>query len=56
MTVQEQSNKLIIEIKKRARAFVNDNYNNPLEQDYQLIENAMLIGAVVQMEMETLNK
>lgn len=42
---------VIIEIRKRSRQFVDDNFVDPTPAAYIVVENAMLIGATIQTEI-----
>jgi hypothetical protein len=44
--------RLLAEIKRRAKLFVEDNYRLPTRSDYLAVENAMLIGASIQAELD----
>ncbi len=41
------------EIKNRAIIFVNDNFKNPRETNYLIIQQAMLIGFSIAIELQT---
>ena len=41
---------IIIEIKRRAKLFVDDNFTNPSPSDYLVIETAMMIGASITLQ------
>ena len=50
--IELQSERIVMEIKRRAMAFVNDNYRNPTPQDLLAIETAMLIGSSITLEVQ----
>ena len=43
---------LMEEIKRRARVFAEDNFHHHQQRDCLVIENAMLVGANVALEIE----
>ena len=52
MSLAAIDDRFIKALKKRARKYTEDTYQNPTEMDYMVIENAMLIGASLQIETE----
>ncbi len=48
----DSTEKLIREIKERARIYTLDNFKNPSKYDFLLVENAMLIGSSIGIEFE----
>jgi hypothetical protein len=42
--------RFLIELKAEARRYCNEHFTNPTESDYLTIENAMLIGAQLQVK------
>lgn len=47
---------LLIELKRRAMLYVQDNIAFPKERDYIYIENAFILGAIIAGEMSSNNK
>ena len=50
--VEAQSEEVTRRIKQRATLFVIDNLRNPTPMDFVMIENAMMIGALIHGEVE----
>ena len=49
--VVDQSVRMVQEIKKRSRQYVEDNLINPTPSDYLFAENLAMIGSCVALEM-----
>lgn len=47
-----EHDQLIVEIKNSAKTFTEDNILFPLEQDYIIIESAMLLGASIVIRLD----
>jgi len=49
--IVSESNRMVQEIKKRSRQYVDDNFINPTPSDYLFAENLAIIGSCVALEM-----
>jgi hypothetical protein len=52
-TIEEETEALMAEIKKRAMVFALDNFHVPTERDILLVINAMTVGASIAIEHQT---